>query len=324
MLFAVLVGFTSRWTVFDAKRCATTAKNRRELLEEQQIRRGLILAADGTVLARSLKQPDGSYVRTYPTGRAVRPRRRLQLRRQRPRRARALLQRRPDRAQRRARLAPRPAAGPEQQGDDVVTTLDPAAQRVALQQLAGRKGAVVALDPRTGAVKVMASIPGYDPNTVEHQQQFNALNRDHERAAGQPRTQAGYPPGSTFKVVTATAAIDAGTLHAGLDDQRAQRRARSRACRCNNDSGETSATSRSPRRSPSRSTPCSAQVGEKLGKATMAKYMDRFGFDRKPRARLPARRARGQRRAPARAHAARRPAARSTSGAWASARTSSR
>jgi penicillin-binding protein A len=69
VLFAVLVGFTSRWTVFGADALRDNPKNRRELLEEQKIRRGLIRAGDGTVLARSLKQPDDSYVRTYPEGR---------------------------------------------------------------------------------------------------------------------------------------------------------------------------------------------------------------------------------------------------------------
>jgi penicillin-binding protein A len=69
VLFAVLVGFTSRWTVFQADALRDNPRNRRELLEEQKIRRGLIRAADDTVLARSLKQADDSYVRTYPPGR---------------------------------------------------------------------------------------------------------------------------------------------------------------------------------------------------------------------------------------------------------------
>ena len=73
-------------------------------------------------------------------------------------------------------------------------------------------GAVVALDPRTGRVKVMASVPGYDPNTLRSAAQTTRLNT----APGSPLfnrvTQAGYPPGSTFKVVTAIAAIDSGTF----------------------------------------------------------------------------------------------------------------
>ena len=82
------------------------------------------------------------------------------------------------------------------------TTLDPTAQRVALQQLNGQAGSVVALDPRTGAVKVMVSLPGYDDNhPFAKGPNISTLNRS---------TQGRYPPGSTFKVVTATAAIDSG------------------------------------------------------------------------------------------------------------------
>ncbi len=150
VLFAVLVGFTSRWTVFDANALRDNPKNHRELIEEQQIRRGLIRAGDDSVLARSLRQPDKSYVRTYPQGRLFSHAVGYSFVRQ----GRAGLERFYDddlsgRSER-ARLARSTACrAPSRQGDNLVTSLDPAAQRVALQQLGGRKGAVVALDPRT-------------------------------------------------------------------------------------------------------------------------------------------------------------------------------
>ena len=59
--------------------------------------------------------------------------------------------------------------GKKPKGDKVITTLNPAAQQVANGALAGQRGAVVALDPRTGAVTVMASTPGYDPNALRSQ-----------------------------------------------------------------------------------------------------------------------------------------------------------
>jgi hypothetical protein len=59
-------------------------------------------------------------------------------------------------------------------GNDVVTTLDLAAQAVALEELGTNCGAVVALDPRTGTVKVMASSPSFDPNVVE--ENFQAIS----------------------------------------------------------------------------------------------------------------------------------------------------
>ena len=190
VLFAVLVGFTSRWTVFDANALRDNPKNRRELLEEQQIRRGLIRAADDTVLARSLQQRDKSYVRTYPPGRLFSHAVGYSFVRQ----GRAGLERFYDddlsgRSSDLGTLIDR-LSGSTQQGDNLVTSLDPDAQRVALEQLGDRKGAVVALDPRTGAIKVMASVPGYDPNTVKNQAAFNALNRDNDAPLLNRNTQA--------------------------------------------------------------------------------------------------------------------------------------
>ena len=72
VLFAVLIGFTSYWSVFDAKALREKNANKRPLLEQQQIQRGRILAADGTVIARSVAKGHGSgkrYVRRYPQGR---------------------------------------------------------------------------------------------------------------------------------------------------------------------------------------------------------------------------------------------------------------
>ena len=98
-------------------------------------------------------------------------------------------------------------------GNDVWLTIKPGAQRVAMQQLAGKCGSVVALDPRNGKLLVMASRPTYDPNLVEGD--FGRINNI--RAACRPAapllnraTDGLYTPGSTFKVVTSAAALDSG------------------------------------------------------------------------------------------------------------------
>ncbi len=101
------------------------------------------------------------------------------------------------------------------QGNDVYLTLRPRAQRVALEQLGGRCGAVVALEPDTGRMLVMASSPTYNPNLVERN--FGAIvNRATPCPGGAPlvnRATAGlYAPGSTFKVVTAATALDRGVV----------------------------------------------------------------------------------------------------------------
>ena len=86
--------------------------------------------------------------------------------------------------------------GKKPQGDDVFTTLDPTAQRVAISALGEHQGAVVALDPRTGAVRVMASTPGFNPNSLGSPSSFAKLASD---AKGRPlvnrATQFGYAPG---------------------------------------------------------------------------------------------------------------------------------
>jgi len=97
------------------------------------------------------------------------------------------------------------------EGNDVVLTLDLDAQQVALDELGTRCGAVVALDPRTGKVRVMASSPSFDPNFVEDR--FGRISRitaDCQPAAPLVnRASAGlFVPGSTFKVVTASAALE--------------------------------------------------------------------------------------------------------------------
>jgi penicillin-binding protein A len=277
VLFGVLVAFTSRWTVFEADALRDNPKNRRELLEEQKIRRGVIRAGDDTVLARSLKQPDDSYVRTYPPGRLFSHAVGYSFVRQ----GRAGLERYYDddlsgRKGELGSLLDR-LSGTERDGDNLATSLDPAAQRVALQQLGGRKGAVVALDPRTGAIRVMASVPGYDPNTVKDQQEFSALNRDKDAPLLNRNTQAGYPPGSTFKVVTAIAAIDSGRY---TPDSRINGRNGKRisGVPLNNDQGESFGDITLTEALTHSVNTVFGEIGEKIGKATMKKYMDRLGF----------------------------------------------
>ena len=99
------------------------------------------------------------------------------------------------------------------QGNDVVTTLDLDAQAIAVEELGTNCGAVVALDPRSGEVKVMASTPGFDPNLVEESyERISRITADCTPAAPLlNRGSAGlFVPGSIFKVITASAALESG------------------------------------------------------------------------------------------------------------------
>jgi peptidoglycan glycosyltransferase len=286
VLFALLVGATSWNTVsaFRGKSLRDNPRNRRALLEQQRVRRGVIRADDGALLARSLRRSDGTYTRTYPDGGLFSHAVGYSFTRY----GRAgLEQSRNDALSgttgELGTLFDR-LSGTRREGNDVRTTLDPKAQRAALQGLAGRKGAVVALDPQTGAVKVMASVPGYNPNDIPGR--FSRLNQDQNAPLLNRTTQAGYPPGSTFKVVTAIAAMDSGRYTpSSLVNGRNLKPISGVPLRNfgNEDFGDITLTDALTH---SVNTVW-AEVGEKLGKNTMAKYMLRYGFYKQPPIDLP-------------------------------------
>ncbi|MCW7946583.1 penicillin-binding protein [Streptomyces hygroscopicus] len=102
-------------------------------------------------------------------------------------------------------------------GGNVVTTLNGAAQRAAYRQLAGRTGAVAAVEPSTGRILALVSAPSYDPAELSGSRTavaraWTRLTGDAARPMLDRAIQQTYPPGSTFKVVTAAAALDAGVV----------------------------------------------------------------------------------------------------------------
>ncbi len=213
LLFALLVGFTSQWSVFDAEDLEAKTENKRPLFEAQQIKRGKITTADGEVIANSTKTGDNEsyqYVRRYPQGSLF----------GNPIGYSFITQGTSgfERAENATLTGEEnefvsiidQIRGQQREGSDIVTTLDASAQQLATDQLeaTGRPGAVVAIEPSTGAIRVMASTPGYDPNTVPSDQ--DQLNKADPSVLTNRAIQSLYPPGSTFKVVTAAAALDSG------------------------------------------------------------------------------------------------------------------
>jgi peptidoglycan glycosyltransferase len=284
LLFALLVGFTSYWSVFDAKGLENNQANRRGLIEEQQVPRGLILARDGqTTLAESRPVGRGqkrTYVRRYPTGALMAPpvgysfitNGRIGL----------------------ERFYNDDLAGQEnefetifsglqdkrREGSDLVTNLDPVGQQAAYSALGGRKGAVVALEPQTGKVLVMASEPSYDPNTVPDD--FNRLNADASNPLLNRTTQELYPPGSTFKVVTAAAALDSGkvTPETTLDGNTGKVFSGRPLA---NFGGQSFGPITFTDALTNSVNTVFAQVGEDVGASTLVEYMKRFGFYEDPK-----------------------------------------
>ncbi|MGW0824594.1 penicillin-binding transpeptidase domain-containing protein [Streptomyces sp. NPDC002845] len=102
-------------------------------------------------------------------------------------------------------------------GGDVVTTINPAAQQAAYTGLGSRRGAVAAVEPATGRVLALVSTPSYDPgelsgNGTAVKKAWARLNGDPGRPMLNRAVRQTYPPGSTFKVVTTAAALDAGVV----------------------------------------------------------------------------------------------------------------
>lgn len=268
VLFAVLIAFTSRWAVFEAASLRDNPLNARHILDELQVKRGTITAADRTVLARSVRR-DGQYVRVYPEGSVFAP---------------AVGYFAPGAAIPPTGLeATRNAAlsgqrnefsslldelkGKQRIGDNLVTTLDPAAQKIALAGLAGRRGAVVALDPRSGAVKVLATIPTFDPNHPPRSRPKN----------GATQLTDFSPPGSTFKVVTTAAALDTGTYTPdSVIDGKSPIIVSGRPLA--NDNGDSYGPISLTSALVNSVNTVYAQVALKLGRDTMTRYMKRFGF----------------------------------------------
>jgi penicillin-binding protein A len=283
LLFTVLIGFTSQWSIFEAEGLEDNPANRRSLLEAATIPRGVITAADGEELAVSEQVASGEeprFERRYPQGSLF---------------AHEVgyfftdagsagLERfyDDDLAGRGDELENLFGDIFEQdEGDDLATNLDPEAQRTAVDALsaAGDGGAVVALEPDTGKVRVMASLPGFDPNTVP--EQIDELNQSEDSLILNRATQARYLPGSTFKVVTTTAALDSGELtpESVLNGDSPKVIG---GTPLENAGGESfGAISLTDALTNSVNT-VFAQVGEQLGSETLFDYMERFGLGRAP------------------------------------------
>src|SRR4030095_10657703 len=106
--------------------------------------------------------------------------------------------------------------GRDPRGGNVVLTLNRQAQKAAVDGLGNRPGAVVARDPSTGKILAMASSPSYDPNPISSHDP-SSIRAAYNKLANEPRDPlvnreltARYPPGSTFKVVVAAAALENG------------------------------------------------------------------------------------------------------------------
>jgi len=286
VMFGLLVGFTSRWTVFDAGALKADPNNKIPFNESLDVPRGPILAADGAVIARSVRTSDGVYRRRYPFGDLFAS----PIGYYDPLNGASGVE-----EYRNSELAGVPAQkgsiidqleDKSSDGDEVITTLDPSAQRVALDGLAGRAGAVVAIVPGTGAIRVLASSPTFDPNDVANGTYFSHLIHDPADPLLDNAVQAQYAPGSTFKVVDAIAAIDTGRYTPTSiinGDSPITVSGQPLA----NDGGTSYGPVTLSYALTNSINTVYAQVALKVGATTLQRYMDRLGFYSTPPIDLP-------------------------------------
>ena len=178
--------------------------NARLSLFSERVRRGKILASDGTVLAETqiMTDSDGTEVRVYPYGglyahevgcsdvgkTGVESLANFYLLNSHANPMEKVMNE---------------LAGEKSRGDNVVTTLEPKLQTIASEALGNRRGAVIAMEPETGKILAMVSKPAFDPNRIS-EQWADLVQGDQSEARLLNRvTQGLYPPGSTFKIITA-------------------------------------------------------------------------------------------------------------------------
>ncbi|HUR87381.1 MAG TPA: penicillin-binding transpeptidase domain-containing protein [Solirubrobacteraceae bacterium] len=283
VLFAALIAMTSWNSVINAKEYRENTLNARPQLEQQRVHRGAIRARDDSLLARSVKGSDELYRRRYA------PEAQLfahVIGYDFLRIARAGLERSRNDALAGERNELTSIVdelrGRRREGDNVVTNLDPGAQRVARDALEGRKGSVVAIEPATGKVRVMVSTPGYDLNSLDEPGVYEKLSRDGDNSPLLNRaTQGGYVPGSTMKVVTATAALDSGDF---TPESRVSGKSpiNISGAPLNNFSNEQFGNITLTEALTNSVNTVWGQVAERLGNDTMDDYMERFGFESDP------------------------------------------
>jgi len=165
------------------------------------------------------------------------------------------------------------------EGDSLKLTLDARAQRIARTALGSRRGSVVALDPTTGKVLVLVSTPGYDPNEVETAY-GNIL-----KSPGAPlldrATQGLYPPGSTFKVVVAAAALADGIKPTDTFPGGTSVKVKS-GPPVSNYFGESVRAHDLTYALTNSINITFARLGDQLGQTRLRSQMDAFGFDELP------------------------------------------
>lgn len=208
-LFAILIGNLTYIQVFKAKDYQNMSINNHSIARAAYVKRGSIITSDGVTLAESLQNEDGTYSRSHPNGNLAAN----VVGYYSNRYGTAGVENTMNETLTGSKdysswmNAINSLAGISQPGNSVKLTIDSRIQSAAEQALSGMSGAIVVLDPRTGAVLAAATAPTYDNDDIE-----SSINAGEGSGVSMYDrvTQALYTPGSTFKVITLAAALDTG------------------------------------------------------------------------------------------------------------------
>ena len=219
VMFALLLANGTYMMIFRQSSLAAQPQNRRVRDAEFAQNRGAILAAGKTEIAKTVPAKDRfKYQRVYPEGKLYAP---ITGFYSYDRASSALestynaqLSGTDDALFVRRLIDMATNRTPE--GASVQTTIVPKIQKAATDALGNQKGAVVALDPKTGAVLALVTSPTYDPNDIASHdieaagKAYDRLASDSQHPLSNRAAREIYPPGSTFKLVTAAAALEDG------------------------------------------------------------------------------------------------------------------
>ena len=201
-LFVLVIAYITKFMISDSSEVINNAYNGRQDLLSEQIIRGNIISSDDKILAHTVTEKNGTEKRVYPygsmfthiVGRFSKGRTGLE-------------------ASENFHLLTsnnnaiskilRELSGEKNIGDNIITTLDSKLQKAAYDALGNYKGAVVVTEPSSGKILAMVSKPDYDPNNIDSLWEDLLEDSDNNSTLINRATQGLYPPGSTFKILTA-------------------------------------------------------------------------------------------------------------------------